>query len=518
MGLTLGRAPGFLHWRATIRRTSRAWLAAAAIVTLALVIAISGLVVSQVGEPRLGVVADQPGGVVVSVFPGAAADRDGIRVGQAVAQLTDQPLVDWALETTDGKVGYATSQAAHLSELRDGVWFGALGLLLCLAAVMLLGSATGVAVALAALGGALAAEPLWTAGGPILSSVGAIVALGLSVAAVGYFARARRPVVLSLAGACGALVTAWLVARYVAPSLFQPFEAMRAGTSAAASAASLAIGVRLYEWRLDEQRLPPHAIDVAVLAGALAGLLLLWGLGDAPISIVSAMAVIGILAYPRLRRRITSVVDSVVFVEVLERSRAGAIEEERARLARELHDDPLQELVAVITQLRADPTSALLADSLARVAQRLRALATDDGVAVLDDLGLTPALTVFLTDPERGALVRLELDDRTGYSRDRRLPREVEVAAYRIINEAVQNARRHAVAQTIGVVGTITPTRLELFVVDDGHGMDRQAVGLAQASGHLGLRTMRQRARSIDASLDFTSSAGGTTVRLEWSA
>lgn len=175
-------------------------------------------------------------------------------------------------------------------------------------------------------------------------------------------------------------------------------------------------------------------------------------------------------------------------------------EDERRRLARELHDDPLQRLTYLTRALedltqrtsRADTMRQRLAESTVVAEEAtvsLRKIIQGLRPPVLDDLGLVSALRQ-LTDETRSrsdAVVTLEVTGRPG-----RLNPDLELAAYRIAQEALSNVVRHAHASHATVTLAFADDRLRLTVTDDGGGIG--SVGVAGGpAGRLGLIGMRER-------------------------
>ena len=97
-----------------------------------------------------------------------------------------------------------------------------------------------------------------------------------------------------------------------------------------------------------------------------------------------------------------------------------------------------------------------------------------------------------------------------------RLPRDREAALFRIMQEAVTNARKHALASVIEVTISMSPSRVSVTVRDDGHGFDvAETERTAFRDGHLGLTSMRERAALEGALLDISSARDqGTTIRV----
>jgi signal transduction histidine kinase len=191
-------------------------------------------------------------------------------------------------------------------------------------------------------------------------------------------------------------------------------------------------------------------------------------------------------------------------------------ETERARLARELHDVPLQELTSVIRQLDAVPEAREGADRLRAVATHLRETTTDLRPPVLDDLGLGAALD-FLATQATGNGIRVSADvTDAGPDPAARPPTNVELAIFRVAQEAVTNAVRHADAKAVRIAGSVNRDAVTVTVHDDGRGLSNDRQREAIKAGRLGLASMRRRAEGIDADLSVTGSTAGTQVAVRW--
>jgi two-component system sensor histidine kinase UhpB len=205
-----------------------------------------------------------------------------------------------------------------------------------------------------------------------------------------------------------------------------------------------------------------------------------------------------------------------------ERRRSGELvlkaqEEERRRVARDLHDEVNQALTALLLRVEAAAQHAppeLRAEldetkQLANQAMReLLALARQLRPAALDDHGLAAALAGHVREHDRRgpAKARLELDPAL-----HELPQEVELVIYRVAQEALTNAARHSGAKRIDVSLGRMDSRVLLEVSDDGSGF-----AFAEEEKGLGLSGMRERALLVDGTLEIDSRPGrGTTVRLE---
>jgi signal transduction histidine kinase len=196
------------------------------------------------------------------------------------------------------------------------------------------------------------------------------------------------------------------------------------------------------------------------------------------------------------------------------RTAVEAAEAERTRWARQLHDEPLQglgalRLLLVGARRSRDPERLAAAvdaavESLESEIDALRGLVRELRPAALDELGLGPALEGLAERSASRAGVTVEADVRLG---ERRLASELEIAAYRIAQEALDNALRHAAATTVTVSVHAEDGTVQVEVCDDGHGFDSDA----PAAG-FGLRGMRERVELLGGELDVESSAAGTRV------
>jgi signal transduction histidine kinase len=195
-----------------------------------------------------------------------------------------------------------------------------------------------------------------------------------------------------------------------------------------------------------------------------------------------------------------------------------ATEAERARLAADLHDVALQELTMLIRRLDAsgDNDAAAMARS---VSDRLRELCGELHLPILDELGTGSALEWLVSQVAAATNedVRLERADPA------RPPAGVELAFFRVAQEALSNAVKHGGAPIVVRYAT-TPSAATLFV-DDAGALGGPPVGgpesaaIAPRPGHYGLMTMQQRAEQIGALLAIRPwPGGGTRVSLEWKA
>ncbi len=191
----------------------------------------------------------------------------------------------------------------------------------------------------------------------------------------------------------------------------------------------------------------------------------------------------------------------------------AATEVERARLAADLHDEALQEMTVLVRRL--DDTGDERAAALARsIADRMRDVCGDLRLPVLDELGAGAALEwlVARVGESWGGQVRLERNDGS------RPPADVELAVFRVAQEALANAVTHG-APPIIVRYSAASDHASLSITDQGAGIAPDAAADAARSGHYGLLNMRQRAEQIGARIDVRRPPdGGTSIGLSWSS
>jgi signal transduction histidine kinase len=206
-------------------------------------------------------------------------------------------------------------------------------------------------------------------------------------------------------------------------------------------------------------------------------------------------------------------------LSVLSRRLLTAQEEERRRVARELHDELGQILTAVKINLESlalsDPSATLrLADatrSVDHAMDRVRDIALDLRPSVLDDLGLPPALRWYVDRFARAAKVEV----RVAIDAVPDLDPQIETACFRVAQEALTNVARHAQAKEVRLDLRLVRDGLELIVSDDGIGFDVAEARLRAARGaSMGLLGMEERVSLSGGEFEITAaSEGGTRVR-----
>jgi signal transduction histidine kinase len=232
--------------------------------------------------------------------------------------------------------------------------------------------------------------------------------------------------------------------------------------------------------------------------------------------------------FAAIGRQIGVAVDNARLCENLRfyiRQVTDAQEDERRRVARELHDETAQGLVGVARRLDALATSDLgepeaTAERLEEVYQRIeellqgvRRFSRDLRPSVLDDLGLLPAIEGLLAGLEpSGIECQMEISGQR-----RRLAPDVELALYRIVQEALNNVKRHAKADRVVVAVEFEEDKLIVAVCDKGQGFEMPArVGDLALLGRFGFVGMHERAQLLRGTLMVQAEPGrGTTVMVE---
>jgi signal transduction histidine kinase len=201
-----------------------------------------------------------------------------------------------------------------------------------------------------------------------------------------------------------------------------------------------------------------------------------------------------------------------------------AREEERRRLSRELHDSIGQQLVAAGLKIRAletemqgapDSTTSLRLDELLRqhreLSEEVRRVSRALYPQVLEEFGLAASLRQLTSDMASSeTAVWVDTDESLEAAR---FDREVEIALYRIAQEALTNALRHARCSEVKIQLRRHEDELALSITDNGIGFDAAGVNQGQ-----GLVSMRERADAISAKLDIASGPGQTCVSVQVAA
>ena len=514
LGSSQSPAKGFPH---LLRAAGTYRLRRTALATVALVgffTAIGATTGAIEGHPDAGVVID-PSGRVERVSRTGFAWRDGIRPGQRVLSSRSSDAEGGWVLAVEGPAGPIVSREAPvLTALRVSLPFALVGLAAGSLAIAFLRLNRDWVLPSACLALTGASVPLFLANQALAAPV---LALGALVPGFGlaWRVRRRRALAATLAGGSAALVAAWL-ATYADGSPADVIELARRGL--ALGGTGLLMADRAMQNR--STHIAPSKAIWVIGVGVLisAGLALVYFAGF-PAPVIAIVIVLGLLVAQPLRSLLGRRLELALMADLRQHVTADVDEEERGRLARELHDAPLQDLSAVIRRLELVPGARAETSSLHAIADQLRSVAVDLHPPMLDDLGLGAALDFLgeqVQDEETAVVV--DLEDNTRLDRPSRPPAAIEFALYRIAREAVTNALRHARAREVRIVGRITRDLIDLAITDDGIGLKGDAAYRARGRGRLGLASMRRRAQAIGAELAIDGTDAGTRISVTWRA
>lgn len=482
-----------------------------------LAMGVSALACSVAGHPEVGLAVDAAGAYVQDVIPGSPAWIDGIRKGDRIIELHD--ALDpggWSISTTDGSVPRTSSADGDLSRLRHSIPLSALALLASLLAGLLAYRGLSIAAVTIPLAIALAGQPLLQQGNMALGILSGLAVFGGATLALVAFGPWRRWFVFIVAASV-VLGTAWIVVCTAVPAGYGAIDQVR-------SPSALVLSVLGLVTMPDRQRLlefmtgkgGPAFVDIAYLSAAGALVLAAGYLGQLPVEFLVIGALVAVVVYPFWRRKAVTAFDRFVTSRARREAAIRAVEDERGRLAREIHDAPLQELSGVIRRLEAVPGAESEAIALRSVAQGLRDVATDLHPPVLQDLGLAAAIADLgdhLSESHPGWRIVVDVDDVTVATRP---PADVELAAFRVIQEATTNAFAHSGGRCLEIGGLVTTDAINLRTTDDGHGFDTDDARDARRAGHFGLDAMCERAAAVDASVVVSPGPTGSSVLFAW--
>jgi len=204
----------------------------------------------------------------------------------------------------------------------------------------------------------------------------------------------------------------------------------------------------------------------------------------------------------------------------------AAQEEERRRIARELHDGTTQDLVTLLHQMekftsitdRLSPQGALLLEGLwqqtSKTLDDVRRFIQDLRLPILDDLGLLPALEWLTSDLTKQSGIAVDM---VVLGPVRRFSHEIELILFRITQEALTNMRKHSEASKVWVTVEFGKAKTVLTVKDEGKGFElTKGIDSLPSIGKLGLIGMQERVQHIGGKLTLQSKSGkGTTVIVE---
>lgn len=209
--------------------------------------------------------------------------------------------------------------------------------------------------------------------------------------------------------------------------------------------------------------------------------------------------------------------------QVLLRSLVEAQEEERRRLARELHDGAGQTLTSLLVRLKTLENKAnlppvqkdlqVMQGLVSVTIEQIRSLAHELRPAALEEFGLSLALESLVKEMSE----QEALDGRCRCALDAGpIPNEIEAVLYRIAQEGLTNVLRHAHATHVSLEVDRNDYEIIMIIEDDGVGFDPANLGSGNGKRHFGLVSMRERAEILGGTLDiYTAPGQGTTIRVQ---
>jgi signal transduction histidine kinase len=265
---------------------------------------------------------------------------------------------------------------------------------------------------------------------------------------------------------------------------------------------------QLQRWRIPESQLPPGA-EVRFRPPSLWEQHRVSILAGAAIVVLQAILITALLLQ-RARRRNAEKQAAGLSGQLL-----TAHEDERRRLARELHDDLTQRLArlsvdAFHVERNAGAGAAQMRRDLVRLSEDVHAISYRLHPAVLDDLGLVEALRAECDRVAQHGELRVEVN--AGDVPDT-MPNEASLCLFRVAQEALNNAVRHGRANAITVLLAPRDSGLQLAVSDNGSGFDPEG---SRKRASLGLASMRERVRLLHGQLDIESTPGRGTTVVAW--
>lgn len=206
-------------------------------------------------------------------------------------------------------------------------------------------------------------------------------------------------------------------------------------------------------------------------------------------------------------------------IKTMYEANIGRYEQERLRLSRDLHDSILNEMAALLIRSDAPVFSPEFQQAFEALTERLREIVSDLRPPMLN-FGLKYALEELAEKLSERIQISVKIEIHIQTDGDWRYPHLVENHAYRIAQEASENALKYSHAKTIKMIAKLSEKSFDIQVEDDGIGFQigtNQKLNEMLANKHFGLVGMVERANLIGAEMDIDSSPGkGTCIRVRW--
>ena len=200
-------------------------------------------------------------------------------------------------------------------------------------------------------------------------------------------------------------------------------------------------------------------------------------------------------------------------IPLLAAGRLEAADAERSHLAVDIHNRLLPQIDGLVVELDGQDPGTDAGNRLRGVASQLRSLMDERQTVGLEVGGLGEALRSYGEQANRYGVELIFTVSMSG----QRPPPDVEMAAYRVGQAAIDNALRHAGAEAVSVAVETGADALSLTVADDGVGLDEQAETNARQRGRMGLAQMRARAGAIGGAIEIAGEPGnGTRITFTW--
>jgi signal transduction histidine kinase len=467
----------------TVLSTIRTAAIGLACVLFVAVASVARMVPADQPHTGTGVTVDQHS-VVINVDPGSRAWELGIRTGWSL--VASEPSASF-YEDSLGNGRSLPSESVVPPPPAIVTVLPSLAVL-GLAGVLMLLKLRNASVTAAVLATAVSAPVFVTrpdgvgdlvALAPIAIAAGATLRMG---AALGIRPRARRPM--------GPFLRSFAVPFVVAPAVVFAAATMSAGLVAGVAAATVAYlslaWIVVVRWRVGVARLAVQAEN----RGST-----------------------GVSSGSRFTRNAAVIAYLMPFSDRIRRRGAQA---ERDRLASDLHAELLPAIAMTASELdRRGATNE--AEQLRSLASNVRDLVSERRLPVLEEEGLVAAAEWLAESIQDRTTVAIEINlDGSDGSRQ---PADVERAAYRVLQLALDNVVRHSGAAHALVEIRGGASILSLSVGDDGHGIDPGAAVRSSRTGHLGLSDMQAEAKAVGASLRIEARLPqGTTIEMKWRA
>jgi signal transduction histidine kinase len=267
-----------------------------------------------------------------------------------------------------------------------------------------------------------------------------------------------------------------------------------------------------------------HTVDWANFLAFLSTAVVIVAIGEANLRERKRLQIAAGALEEKVRERSRELVHANHSLRQLTARLLNLQDEERRRIARELHDNAGQALSVLAMNLgavaedlsRLTKTADKVADSASMVRQMsddIRTMSYLLHPPLLDEMGLAPALKWYIEGFAERSKIAVDLECSKDFGR---LSREVEIAIFRIVQECLINIHRHSGSLTAGIQIACSDSYVRLEVRDNGKGISSEMRNQMESGGTLGVgvRGMRERVSQLGGSLDISSDGAGKGTRI----